>query len=365
MNLPNKSILKLILADSLRWSKDEALEVSQIASSMIGMAGPIILGALNGNLGFGLLASLGAMIVSGASAVGTMRNRAKALLSATVAGTSAVFTGSLITGHGWLTAVLLIFISALAALLGGISRPAAIASTQFILFMIIGTGIQAGEHYLTPTVMAFIFALGSFWGMIVSLFFMFLLNSTGIRLQSPPTDVIPFIKRLKYWKHTLSRFNGWQYTLRVTLCLTAAEIIGIFLHQEKSYWISLTVAIILQRNLSSAFTRTFQRGIGTAAGVLLGSILLFENLPEFVTLFIISIIAALRPIFKKRNYTIYAMLMTPLIITLFNLGGKVTASLLFQRLIDTFIGCTISLALGYFIWPNRNSSKEEKKNPFK
>ncbi|MCG3084753.1 FUSC family protein, partial [Anoxybacillus sp. LAT27] len=47
-----------------------------------------------------------------------------------------------------------------------------------------------------------------------------------------------------------------------------------FLHHERSYWISLTVALVLQRNFASALTRTVQRGIGTAAGVLLSGLLL-------------------------------------------------------------------------------------------
>ena len=48
------------------------------------------------------------------------------------------------------------------------------------------------------------------------------------------------------------------------------------------------------------------------------------------------------------------MLMTPLMVVMFSLGGTVTGAILFERLLDTLIGCLIALVLGYYVWPNKD-----------
>jgi uncharacterized membrane protein YccC len=350
-----QSCVKSIVADTLHWSNDVPFDISQIVASMVGMAGPIALGVYSGNEGLGLLASFGAMVVSGAASGGTVRQRAIELINTMLVGTTAVFAGSLIGGRDWLTGGFIVIISILAALLGGMGRSAAQASTQFMLFTIIGASIGEGGLRQHPYELAFLFAAGSIWGVMVSLIVTSLFQSSGRRLDAAPAVVISYTERLRCWWRSLTHFSGWQYALRVALCMTAAEGIGIVLDRQRSYWIPLTVALVLQRNFASAFTRTLQRGIGTVAGVLLASLLLLGTLPQIGIVLIVGILAALRPIVKNRNYAIYTAVMTPLLVVIFSLGDTVTGSLLFERFLDTTIGCIISLVLGCFLRPNRNT----------
>ncbi|MDD1729808.1 MAG: hypothetical protein LUQ50_12150, partial [Methanospirillum sp.] len=63
-----------------------------------------------------------------------------------------------------------------------------------------------------------------------------------------------------------------------------------------------------------------------------------------------SILAGLRPLLKVRNYTLYSMVMTPLVIILLEFGDPISSSVLFDRLIDTMIGVIVAVSLGYLMW---------------
>ncbi|WP_040207485.1 FUSC family protein [Neobacillus jeddahensis] len=336
---------------------ERKFDLSHTVAGLVGMAGSLVLGYYFNNLIFGLLASFGAMVVSGAASGETIRQRTIELTRAMIAGTSAVFMGTLIGGLGWLTGGCIVIISMLAALLGGMSRPAAIASTQFMMFTIIGTSMGGGELHPDSYKLPLYFATGSMFGLIVALIATFLLPAASRRIvTSPASHRIISQKLLKRWWHSLKHFSGWQFTLRVALCMSAAEVIGIFFQLEKSYWIALTVAIVLQRNVDSALTRSVQRGIGTAAGVILAGLLLVWTLPPWGDVLMVGIIAALRPIFKNRNYAVYSMLMTPMMVVMFSIGRTVTGALLLERLLDTIIGCGLSIVLGCYIWSGKKVS---------
>ena len=106
---------------------------------------------------------------------------------------------------------------------------------------------------------------------------------------------------------------------------------------------------MVQRDRRAGLSRTFQRGLGTALGVLVGGLLL-GALPIWATVGIICIVGAARQYLKAANYTAYALVMTPLVAVLSGLGHQLSPSLLGERLIDTTIGCLISLVIGYAAW---------------
>jgi len=69
-----------------------------------------------------------------------------------------------------------------------------------------------------------------------------------------------------------------------------------------------------------------------------------------VTLAVVGLVGAVRGYLKAANYAAYTLVMTPLVTVLSGLGHPVSSSLLRERLVDTVIGCLISLLIGYFVW---------------
>ena len=146
---------------SARWSGAGIPRASQVVAAMLGLAGPIAVGAMAGHARIGMVASLGGLALSGEGKGETFREQAPGLIYALVAGSAAMFTGSAMAGRGMLTALGIPAIAAVAGLLGGISRPLVRATTQFILYTIIAANLNLrGAH---PLGMMLLFFLGAAW----------------------------------------------------------------------------------------------------------------------------------------------------------------------------------------------------------
>ena len=72
----------------------------------------------------------------------------------------------------------------------------------------------------------------------------------------------------------LDEFGGGRlsriFTLRLMACVGVAGFVSEVLPLQRSYWVPLTVAIVLKPDYGSVFARALQRGIGTVVGAVAG-----------------------------------------------------------------------------------------------
>ena len=143
---------------------------------------------------------------------------------------------------------------------------------------------------------------------------------------------------------------GRMFTLRLMACMGVAGLMTEVLPVQRSYWVPLTVAIVLKPDYGSVFARALQRGIGTIVGAVAGAVLL--ALVHGLWLLIpFSILAALLPYGRSRNYGLLATFLTPLVVVLIDLLAPAGWRLAEERLVDTLIGCAIVLLIGFAPWP--------------
>ncbi|TFV79263.1 FUSC family protein [Blastococcus sp. CT_GayMR19] len=150
---------------------------------------------------------------------------------------------------------------------------------------------------------------------------------------------------------TLASPESRAFAVRLTLCMTVAEIARQYLPIERPYWVLLTVAIVLKPDFGSVFTRAVQRGAGTLLGVLLGSALLAVLPRDAWVLVALAGTAALLPWARNANFGLFSVFQTPVIILLLDLALPPGPGLVAARLTDTLIGCGIVLVFGYLLWP--------------
>ena len=144
---------------------------------------------------------------------------------------------------------------------------------------------------------------------------------------------------------------AWQFTLRLTICTGAAAILSEVLPLQRSYWLVLTVGIILKPDYGSVFARAVQRGAGTVIGAVLGAVILIEVPYGPWLLLPFGVLAALLPYGKARSFGLAAVFLTPLVVLLIDLldvGGWRLAE---ARLVDTVLASLIVLVIGYAPWP--------------
>ena len=134
------------------------------------------------------------------------------------------------------------------------------------------------------------------------------------------------------------------------VCMGVAGLVSEVLPLQRSYWVPLTVAIVLKPDYGSVFARALQRGIGTVVGAVAGAVLLVLVHGTWL-LIPFGVLAALLPFGRSRNYGLLSMFLTPLVVVLIDLLGPAGWRLAEDRLIDTLIGCAIVLLIGFAPWP--------------
>lgn len=143
-----------------------------------------------------------------------------------------------------------------------------------------------------------------------------------------------------------------QIAVRVMLCIAVAEVVGEVAGLARSYWVVLTVAVVMKPDFGSVFARAVQRGAGTVVGAVLGVAVLSLVPRGPLLLPFIAIFAALLPIAQVRNYGMFTTFLTPLVIISLDYGTGDGVTLLRDRVLDTVTGCAITLLLGFAIWPD-------------
>jgi uncharacterized membrane protein YccC len=145
---------------------------------------------------------------------------------------------------------------------------------------------------------------------------------------------------------------AWVFTLRLMLCTGVAAIFSEVLPLQRSYWVVLTVAIILKPDYGSVFARAVQRGVGTIIGAVLGAVII-ATVPYGPWLLVpFGVLAALLPYGKSRSFGLSATFLTPFVVLLIDLLSPGGWRLAEERLIDTLIACAIVLLIGYAPWPS-------------
>jgi uncharacterized membrane protein YccC len=144
---------------------------------------------------------------------------------------------------------------------------------------------------------------------------------------------------------------AWTFTIRLMVCIGMAAVMSEVLPLQRSYWVVLTVAIVVKPDNGSVFARALQRGIGTIAGAVLGAVILAAVPYGPWLLFPMAVLAAAQPYGRLRNFGLGATFMTPVVVLLIDLLAPAGWRLAEERLVDTLLGCAIVLLAGYVPWP--------------
>lgn len=144
---------------------------------------------------------------------------------------------------------------------------------------------------------------------------------------------------------------AWTFTIRLMLCTGVAAVMSEVLPLTRSYWVVLTVAVVLKPDYGSVFARALQRGIGTIIGAVLGAVIL-AVVPYGPWLLVpFGFLAALLPYGKARSFGLSAVFLTPFVVLLIDLLENTGWHLAGDRAVDTILGSVIVLLVGYAPWP--------------
>ncbi|PUZ25710.1 hypothetical protein DCC81_15700 [Chitinophaga parva] len=175
----------------------------------------------------------------------------------------------------------------------------------------------------------------------------------------PNLDISRFVTRQRYdvevFVNNLSfRSNNFRHAVRLSLATITGFLLGQipFLGLHRVYWILLTIVVILKPGFSVTKTKSTQRLIGTVAGALFAlGLLHFVHVPAVIfAMMLVCILGAYS--FTTYNYTISVFFTTPFVIFLLHFLHPKDIENVTQRVLDTFIGGTISFLASHLLWPS-------------
>jgi uncharacterized membrane protein (TIGR01666 family) len=147
---------------------------------------------------------------------------------------------------------------------------------------------------------------------------------------------------------------AFKHALRVSVvCLVGFIAAKTISQGHHSYWILLTIIVILKPGFSLSKQRNYQRLIGTICGGVIGITLLIfvhDKTAQFILLvfFMLGCYS-----FQRLNYVVSVLLMTPYILILFSFLG--VNHIVEERITDTIIGSVIAFIASYLIFPSWES----------
>ena len=158
------------------------------------------------------------------------------------------------------------------------------------------------------------------------------------------------------------RFNGRLATLRANLnfrsvafrlatCVAIGDVIARSVSLHRSYWLPMTIVLVLKPEFTATFSRGLLRIAGTVAGLLLATGLfhLHPTNPA-VEIALIFVLTFLLRWVGPANYGIFAVAISALVVLLISLNGVAPSEVILARGANTIAGGALAL-IAYGLWP--------------
>src|SRR5690606_187108 len=150
--------------------------------------------------------------------------------------------------------------------------------------------------------------------------------------------------------------STFRHALRMVIVMIAAFFISKLIpFGNHSYWILMTVLVILKPGWSLTKQRNYQRMSGTIIGGLAGIAILLGIEQEIARFIFLMIFMVLAYSFIRINYILGVMFLTPYLLLLYSFLGVSTFEILQERVIDTVTGSLLAFTSSYIIFPSWES----------
>ncbi len=147
--------------------------------------------------------------------------------------------------------------------------------------------------------------------------------------------------------------NIFRHSLRMSISILTGYLISLAFPLGHSYWILLTILVILKPAYSLTKKRNADRLIGTFLGILAGGLILYTVKNETALLAIMITFMTVCYIFVRQNYFIGVLFMTPYVLLFLHLLYPTDfKTVLTDRMLDTVIGSVIAFITSSLLIPS-------------
>ncbi len=144
---------------------------------------------------------------------------------------------------------------------------------------------------------------------------------------------------------------AYRHAIRLAVLVAVGDVLGRMVSWRRTYWLPMTIVLVLKPEFTATFTRGLLRIAGTVLGLLLATGL-FHMIHPSVSLQIALIFAFVYLLrwLGPANYGIFGIVVSALIVLLLAFTGVSPKDVIWARGINTVAGGIFAL-LAYRLWP--------------
>lgn len=147
--------------------------------------------------------------------------------------------------------------------------------------------------------------------------------------------------------------STFRHALRVMITCGVGFAISKFISQgHHSYWIIMTITIIMKPSFGLTKEKNYDRLIGTLAGAVIGLVILAFVKDPYVLFGLTVFFMIGTYTFVRLNYIVMVIFLTPYVLILLDFLGLGALNVANERLSDTAIACGLSFLASYFLFPS-------------
>lgn len=155
--------------------------------------------------------------------------------------------------------------------------------------------------------------------------------------------------------------SAFRHSLRVMITCAAGYALGmLFLTGEHSYWIIMTIIIIMKPAYSLTKSKNTDRLLGTIAGAVIGLIILFLIKDDTILFALLVFFMLGTYTFVRLSYITMVVFLTPYVLILFHFLHLNIINIAGERLLDTAIASVLAWAATRFLFPRWESQTIRK-----
>jgi uncharacterized membrane protein YccC len=167
---------------------------------------------------------------------------------------------------------------------------------------------------------------------------------------------MPLRLRVGAWVETLRanlsfRSAVFRHALRLAICVGLADAAGHSISWDRTYWIPMTVAVILKPDFATTISRGALRLLGTVTGLMLATVIYHATPGTALTqLLLVGVFTFALRMYGPANYGVFSIAVSGLIVFLIAETGIAPGEVVWLRLLNTTAGGLFAL-FAYALWP--------------
>jgi len=180
-------------------------------------------------------------------------------------------------------------------------------------------------------------------------------------IQSSTEGLLSFLPKQEYgiqlfFSNLSLKSDMFRHALRVTIALLTGFFIEFFFKLGHSYWIMMTIVIVLKPSFSFARKRNIQRILGTIVGGVISFIIVYFVQNQTVLFVLLCLGTLMCYSFLEINYFVFVVGITMLVVMSYSfIAPHVLDKVLLERIMNSLIGAAIGFFASLFIFPSWES----------